>query len=542
MAKVTDPENKGGVEQYDANIEAALNGKSPFRNLPLADFSQEGPRKAMKEALAEVGESLGKEYPLVINGKRIHSDQKSVSINPSHTHQIIGHLSKASTVDVDDAVAAAKLAFETWRHTPARERAKVLLNASEIMRRRKYELAAWQVYEEGKNWVEADADLAESIDYLEFYAREALRLDVPRRLDIPGETNEYFYEPRGVCVVIAPWNFPLAISAGMTTAALVAGNTVVYKPSGDSPVVGAIMVDILNEAGLPQGVLDFVPGPGGEIGDPLVSHPDVGLIAFTGSREIGLRINRLAADTREGQRFIKRVIAEMGGKNALIVAEDADLDAAAQATAISAYGYQGQKCSACSRAIVLEGVYNQFLESLVDKTSRITIGPPEDPDAFFGPLINEESRKKVLRYIDTGKSEGRLILQRDVSALENEGYFVGPTIFADVPPNATIAQDEIFGPVLSVIRAKDIDDAIRIANDTDYALTGGGFSQSQETIQRIKREFKVGNLYINRKVTGSVVNRQPFGGFKMSGIGSKAGGPDYLLQFMIPRTVTEKIS
>lgn len=542
MANPAAPKGKGRVKGSETDTEAVLNGKVPFKNIPLADFSQEGPRKAMKEALAQAGESLGKEYPLVINGKRIHSDQKSVSINPSHIRQVIGHISKASTVDVGDAVAAAKQAFETWRHTPTRERARVVLKASETMRRRQLELAAWQVYEEGKNWVEADADLAEAIDYLEYYAREGLRLDVPLRMDIPGETNEYFYEPRGVCVVIAPWNFPLAISAGMTTAALVAGNTVVYKPSGDSPVVGAIMVDILNEAGLPQGVLNFVPGPGGEIGDPLVSHPDVALIAFTGSREIGLRINRLAADTREGQRFIKRVIAEMGGKNALIVAEDADLDAAAQAAAISAYGYQGQKCSACSRAIVLDGVYKKFLESLADKTSKITIGPAEDPDAFFGPLINEEARKKVLRYIETGKNEGRLILQRDVSALEKEGYFVGPTIFADVPPKATIAQEEIFGPVLSVIRAKSVDDAIRIANDTDYALTGGGFSRSEETIERIKREFKVGNLYINRKITGSVVNRQPFGGFKMSGIGSKAGGPDYLLQFVIPRTVTEKIS
>ncbi len=410
------------------------------------------------------------------------------------------------------------------------------------MRRRRYELAAWQVYEEGKNWVEADADLAEAIDYLEYYAREALRLDVPLRLDIPGETNEYFYQPRGVCVVIAPWNFPLAISAGMTTAALAAGNTTLYKPSGDSPVVGAIMVDILNRSGLPAGVLNFVPGPGGEIGDPLVSHPDVDLIAFTGSREVGLRINRLAGDTREGQRGIKRVIAEMGGKNATIVAEDADLEAAAAGTVIAAYGYQGQKCSACSRAIVLEKVYDDFLEILREKTQQITIGPAEEPDSFFGPLINEAARKKVLRYIETGKGEGRLVLQRDVSPLEKEGYFVGPVIFADVPPRATIAQEEIFGPVLSVIRASDIDEAIRIANDSDYALTGGLFSRRRETIEKVKREFLVGNLYINRKITGSVVNRQPFGGFKMSGIGSKAGGPDYLLQFLVPRTVTEKVS
>jgi len=541
MTSPTEHERNEGLEGSAANMGAVLDGKVPFSNLPLADFSQEEPRKAMQEALALVADNLGKDYPLVINGKRIHSDQKSVSINPSHIRQELGYISKASTLDVEEAIATSREAFETWRHTSARERAKVLLTAADEMRRRRYELAAWQVYEEGKNWGEADGDLAEAIDYLEYYAREALRLELPLRLDIPGETNEYFYEPRGVCVVIAPWNFPLAISAGMTTAALAAGNTVIYKPSGDSPVVGAIMVYILNDAGLPDGVLNFLPGPGGEIGDPLVSHPDVDLIAFTGSREIGLRINRLAGDTREGQRAIKRVIAEMGGKNAIIVAEDADLEAAAAGTVISAYGYQGQKCSACSRVIVLEGVYDKFLEILTEKTSQITIGPAEDPDAFFGPLINEAARKKVLRYIEIGKEEGRLVLQRDVSSLEQEGYFVGPTIFANVPPWARIAQEEIFGPVLSVIRAKDIDDAIKIANDSDYALTGGGYSQNPETIERIKREFKVGNLYINRKITGSVVNRQPFGGFKMSGIGSKAGGPDYLLQFMIPRTVTEKI-
>lgn len=541
MTNPKEPErNEGGTESA-TSVEAALNGKLPFSNLPLADFSQEEARKAMKEALAFVAENLGKDYPLVIAGEPVHSDEKSVSINPSHVRQQVGHIAKASTEDVHDAIAAAREAFETWRHASARERAKVLLTASEEVRRRRYEVAAWQIYEEGKNWVEADADLAEAIDYLEYYAREALRLDVPLRLDIPGETNEYFYEPRGVCVVIAPWNFPLAIATGMTAAALAAGNAVVFKPSGDSPIVGAIMVDVLNKAGLPPAVLNFLPGPGGEIGDPLVSHPDVDLIAFTGSREVGLRINRLAGDTRKGQRGIKRVIAEMGGKNAIIIAEDADLDAAAEGTVISAYGYQGQKCSACSRVIVLEKVYDQFLEMLVERTSRITIGPAEDPDAFFGPLINEAARKKVLRYIETGKKEGRLVFQRDVASLEKEGYFVGPVVFADVPPRAAIAQEEIFGPVLSVIRAKDIDEAINIANDSDYALTGGLYCRSREIIESVTREFKVGNLYINRRISGSVVNRQPFGGFKMSGIGSKAGGPDYLRQFLIPRTVTEKI-
>jgi RHH-type proline utilization regulon transcriptional repressor/proline dehydrogenase/delta 1-pyrroline-5-carboxylate dehydrogenase len=542
---MTDPT---GVERNEKVAESALateitpENLPPFSNLPLLNFSQDETRGAMKEALEMVAENLGKKYPLVIGGKLVRKSEKFVSLNPTHTWQKVGQISKASTEDAARAIAAAKKAFESWRSASASERARVLLVAADEMRRRRYELAAWQVYEVAKNWVEADADVAEGIDYVEYYAREALRLEAPLRLDFPGEKNEYFYEPRGVCVVISPWNFPLAIAAGMTTGALAAGNTVVFKPSGESPVVGAIMVDILNKAGLPPGVLNFVPGRGSEIGDFLVSHPDVDMVAFTGSREVGLRINRLAGNTRKGQKGIKRVIAEMGGKNAIIVAEDADLEAAGAGTVVSAYGYQGQKCSACSRAIVLDGAYGEFLDILRKRVSLMTIGPAEDPDAFLGPLINEAARQKVLRYIRIGKKEGRLVVQRDVSSLQKEGFYVGPVIFADVPPEARIAQEEIFGPVLSVMRAKDLDEAIEIANGTDYALTGGLYSRSRETIDRVKKEFKIGNIYINRKITGAMVNRQPFGGFKMSGIGSKAGGPDYLLQFLIPRSVAEKIA
>jgi len=541
MTNPVELQQQKGVREPTTALRAWARDVPPFSNLPLADFSKEEIRKEMKAALASVAGSLGKEYPLVIGGKNVCAEEKIVSLNPSHINQHVGYVFKAGVEDVMAAIGAAREAFPSWKKTSARQRAEILLAAAEEMRRRRYELAAWQVYEVAKNWIEADADVVEGIDYVEYYAREAMRLERPLRLDIPAETNEYFYEPRGICAVIAPWNFPLAIAVGMTTGALAAGNTVVFKPSGESSVVGAIMVDILNMAGLPQGVLNFLSGRGSEIGDVLVTHPDVDMIAFTGSREVGLRINRLAAQTKEGQKGIKRVIAEMGGKNAIIVAADADLEAAAAGTVVSAYGYQGQKCSACSRAIVLEEVYDDFLEILVEKTSRVNIGPAEDPDAFLGPLISESATKKVLRYIRIGKREARLVLQRDVSSFQNEGFYVGPVIFADVPPQARIAQEEIFGPVLSVIRARNLDEAIEIANGTDYALTGGLYSASRETIEKVKREFLVGNLYINRKITGSVVNRQPFGGLKMSGIGSKAGGPDYLLQFMIPRTVTEKI-
>jgi RHH-type proline utilization regulon transcriptional repressor/proline dehydrogenase/delta 1-pyrroline-5-carboxylate dehydrogenase len=395
------------------------------------------------------------------------------------------------------------------------------------------------VFEVGKTWREADADVTETIDYLEFYGRELLRLDRPRHLyPIPGETNEYFYQPRGVVVVIPPWNFPMAILTGMTAAALVTGNTVVLKPAIQSPVIAARLVELFSEAGVPHGVLNFLPGPGTEIGEFLVAHPHVHMIAFTGSRAVGCRINARAAELQEGQDHLKRVLAEMGGKNAILVDEDADLDEAVAGVTASAFGYAGQKCSACSRAIVHKAIYDAFLARLVEAARSLRVGPPEDPGSYLGPVIDATAQRRIRDYIEIGKQEGRLVLNTDVSAL-GDGYFVGPTIFADVPPLARIAQEEIFGPVLAVMKVNSFEEGLAVAMNTPYALTGGVYSRSPAHLAQARREFRVGNLYLNRKCTGAIVGRQPFGGFKMSGIGSKAGGPDYLLQFLEPRTVTE---
>jgi RHH-type proline utilization regulon transcriptional repressor/proline dehydrogenase/delta 1-pyrroline-5-carboxylate dehydrogenase len=460
-------------------------------------------------------------------------------VNPSHFRQIVGRCGRATADHARRAVAAAKAAFPAWRDTEPAERAAYLRRAAEVLRRRRFELAAWQVHECAKQWREADADVAESIDYCEYYAREMLRLAEPRRWDLPGEENVYFYEPRGVTVVIAPWNFPLAILCGMTTAALVTGNTVVMKPAEQSSVIGAQLMEVFREVGLPAGVVNYLPGVGEEVGPVLVRHPDVAMIAFTGSKDVGLLINREAAQTSAEQEHVKRVLAEMGGKNAIIIDEDADPDEAVHGVTASAFGYQGQKCSAGSRVIVLEAIYDTFLNRLVEATRSLKIGPAEDPGNTVGPVIDEEARRRVLGYIEKGKREARLVYGADVGELADEGYYVGPHIFADVPPEAAIAQEEIFGPVLAVIRAKDLTEALAIANGTRYALTGGLYSRSPGNIARVKREFRVGNLYINRKITGALVGRQPFGGFKLSGIGSKAGGPDYLLQFVLPRTITE---
>jgi RHH-type proline utilization regulon transcriptional repressor/proline dehydrogenase/delta 1-pyrroline-5-carboxylate dehydrogenase len=418
-------------------------------------------------------------------------------------------------------------------------RADYLFRAAAVLRRRRFELAAWQVHECGKQWREADADVAESIDYCEYYGREMLRLAPPLHRDVPGEENVYFYEPRGVVLVIAPWNFPMAILCGMTTAAFVTGNTVVMKPAEQSSVVGAKLMEVFQEIDLPPGVASYLPGIGEEIGPTLTNHPDVAMIAFTGSKGVGLLINRQAAETLPGQDHVKRVLAEMGGKNAIIVDEDADLDEAVHGVTASAFGYQGQKCSACSRVIVLETLHDTFLARLVEATRSLKIAPAEDPGCTIGPLIGEEARRRVLDYIVVGKREARLDYAGEVGPLAQEGYYVGPHIFSQVSPNATIAQEEIFGPVLAVLRAHDLTHALELANGTPYALTGGLYSRSPQNIARVKREFYVGNLYINRKITGALVDRQPFGGLKLSGIGSKAGGPDYLLQFVLPRTTTE---
>jgi RHH-type transcriptional regulator, proline utilization regulon repressor / proline dehydrogenase / delta 1-pyrroline-5-carboxylate dehydrogenase len=510
-----------------------------FRNEPLTDFSRGGARRAMQDALQQVRQELGRTYAIVLGGSSISGGATVDSVNPSHGRELVGRWTRATPLQAEQALATAQAAFPAWRETPPAQRADYLFQAALVLRRRRFELAAWEIYECGKQWREADADVAETIDYCDYYAREMLRLAGGQHRNVPGEDNFYFYEPRGVTVVIAPWNFPLAILCGMTTAAVVTGNTVVMKPAEQSSVLGAKLMEVFQEVGLPPGVVNYVPGVGEEIGPTLIRDPQVAMIAFTGSRGVGLLINRQAAETPAGQDHVKRVLAEMGGKNAIIIDEDADLDEAVHGVTGSAFGYQGQKCSACSRVIVLEAIYDTFLNRLVEATRSLLIAPAEDPGSSVGPLIDEEARRRVLDYIAIGKQEARLAYAADAGALVDEGYYVGPHIFADVPPGARIAQEEIFGPVLAVLKARDLTHALEIANGTPYALTGGIYSRSPLNIARAKQEFRVGNLYINRKITGALVDRQPFGGFKLSGIGSKAGGPDYLLQFLVPRTITE---
>jgi RHH-type proline utilization regulon transcriptional repressor/proline dehydrogenase/delta 1-pyrroline-5-carboxylate dehydrogenase len=510
-----------------------------FEEEPLADFSREETRGAMQAALGQVGGQLGVTYPLVVNGRDVATAATIESVNPSHKRQVVGKCARATVEQANQAIATASEAFPAWRDTEPQKRAQFLFDAANAMKRRRFELAAWQVYECGKPWREADADVAETIDYCNFYGHEMLRLASPRHRDVAGEDNSYFYEPRGVAVVIAPWNFPLAILAGMTTAALVTGNTVIMKPAEQSAVIGAKLMEIFREVGMPPGVVNYLPGVGEEIGPTLVNHPDVSLIAFTGSRHVGLTINREAAEMSAGQQHVKRVIAEMGGKNAIIVDDDADMDEAVHGVAWSAFGYAGQKCSACSRVIVPESLHDTFLNRLVEATRSLKVLPAEDPGCSLGPVIDEEAQRRILATIDKSKGEGRLVFAGDLGALAGEGYYVAPHIFADLSPKSALAQEEVFGPVLAVLKARDLTHALEIANGTAYALTGGLYSRSPEHIGRVKREFRVGNLYINRKITGALVDRQPFGGFKMSGIGSKAGGPDYLLQFVLPRTITE---
>ncbi len=619
---------------------------APFQNEPHTDFSREADREAMRKALVTIAASAGREYPLLIDGSPVQTGEWITSTNPARPSEVVGKVAAASTHEADLALDSAVGAFHFWRDTPADERADVLFKAADAMRAQRYELAALEVLEAGKPWREADADVCEAIDFLEYYGREMLRLSETRQLsDVPGESDLHFYEPRGVAAVIAPWNFPLAIPTGMVSAALVAGNCVVFKPASPTPILGYALVRILLEAGVPGGALAFLPGPGGEIGDYLAADPRVDLIAFTGSLDVGVGIMEGAAGAKAGQRNIKRVIAEMGGKNAIIVDTDADLDAAVEGVLTSAFGYAGQKCSACSRVVVLDTIYDQFLRRLTQAASSLKSGDPADPGTRVGPVISADARDRILGYIETGKDEATLVVPssgsedqppaaphaagaaaapaedveivadptetpapaeeapeesatteteasldaageaaapeapapdgplaatgfdagdqspatltgeqdppEDTAALTGDspgesaprrdepGYFVQPHVFADVPPTATIAQEEIFGPVLSVIRATNFDDALQLALGVRYGLTGGLYSRNPTHIMRAAREFRVGNLYINRPITGAMVGRQPFGGSRMSGVGSKAGGPDYLLQFMEPRVVTE---
>ncbi|MFQ5963813.1 MAG: L-glutamate gamma-semialdehyde dehydrogenase [Candidatus Scalinduaceae bacterium] len=509
----------------------------PFHQEPLHDFARINSRNYFRNALEKVQTRLGKVYPLLIDGKEVHGENKQVSINPSRPSQVIGHTFLASKEEAERAVAAARKAFIEWRETDTRQRGRLLLKIAENLRSRRGELAALQVLEVSKTWREADADVCEAIDFCEYYAREMIRLGRPCQMDpMPGENNLYSYQPRGVALVIAPWNFPLAISTGMSMAALVTGNTVIYKPSSLSPITGAFLARVVNNTEIPHGIFQYLPCSGIEVTSWMVEHPDVDVIAFTGSKEVGLEINQKASVIQPGQRGIKKVVAEMGGKNAIIVDEDADLDAAVTGVVQSAFGFQGQKCSACSRVIVLEDTYDRFRERTVEATRSLQIGDPMDPATQIGAIIDDKALKKISNFIEIGKSEGRMLFQAECP---KEGFFIGPTIFEGILPHHRLAREEIFGPVLAIMRVKDLDEALEVANGTEYALTGGLYSRSPDNIKRVISEFRVGNLYINRKITGALVGRQPFGGFKMSGIGSKAGGPDYVLQFMEPLTITE---
>ncbi len=511
-----------------------------FHNEPLADFAIEENRRAMRDALGAVRSRLGRYHPLWIDGQPVETSQRLASRNPSDHAQIVGACAAADRSHADRAVAAAKRAQPDWWRLGARARAEYLRRAAETMRDRRFELAAWQVFECGKQWREADADVCEAIDYLEYYAEGAVGLDARHDVYVPGEENRTQFLPRGVAAVIAPWNFPLAIMTGMSAAALATGNTVVMKPAEQSSIIAAKLMDVFDAAQLPPGVVNYLPGRGEVVGAALVEHPDVAIIAFTGSRSVGLAINRRAAEvSATSTKQVKRVIVEMGGKNAIIIDDDADLDEAVVGVVKSAFGYQGQKCSACSRVIVLDAVYDAFLARLIEATRSLQVGPAEDPSARVGPVIDAEARDRILNFIQIGKQEARLALATEIGPLADRGYFIGPHIFVDVKPTARIAQEEIFGPVLAVLRAANLDEAVRIANDVDYALTGGIFSRSPAHLEQTSREFLVGNLYLNRAITGALVHRQPFGGFKLSGIGDKAGGPNYLLQFVIERTITE---
>jgi RHH-type proline utilization regulon transcriptional repressor/proline dehydrogenase/delta 1-pyrroline-5-carboxylate dehydrogenase len=508
-----------------------------FRNEPVSDFSRAENREKMRHALERLRQQFGRSYPLFINGEERHKNTQINSRNPACTGEIVGNVSMADSQDADAAISGARRSWISWRNTPPEERSVFLFAAAEEMRKRRFELAALEVYEVGKTWKDADADVAEATDYLEYYGREMLRLGSPRLLgNYPGEQNEYLYEPRGIGVVISPWNFPLAIATGMVSAGIVTGNCVIFKPSGLSPICGWTLAELFRTVGLPCGVLQFVPGPGAEVGEYLVSHPDVDFIAFTGSKDVGLRITNLAAKTHPGQRNVKRVVAEMGGKNAIIIDETADLDDAVKGVLESALGFQGQKCSAASRVIVLEEAFDEFSRRLRDAMESVEIGPPEEPRNFMGPLVDEAALIKIRYYVDLGKKEGTPTLVREA---DGQGYFFGPAIIVDAKPDSRIAQEEIFGPVLAIFRTQNLDEALGIANSTLYSLTGGIFSRSPANIHKAKKEFRVGNLYINRKITGALVGRQPFGGFGMSGVGSKAGGPDYLIQFCSIANISE---
>ncbi|MCS7245410.1 MAG: L-glutamate gamma-semialdehyde dehydrogenase [candidate division WOR-3 bacterium] len=516
----------------------------PFQPEPYIDYTKEENKNALKNWIERYKNEFPLRIPLFIDGKEIYKNETFKSISPNDRNLVVAEVSSASVEDVEKAINSAHRAFKSWANLSVEERVNLILKAAKRLRERRFEIVSLMSHEVSKNWLEADADIAEAIDFCEYYSREML--DIQRHIKgglyyLQNEHNTYFYIPLGVVAVIPPWNFPLAILTGMTIAALVTGNTVVLKPASDAPAVGYKLIEVLKEVGIPDGVINYVPGPGGIIGDYLVEHPLVRMIAFTGSKEVGSRIYELASKVRPNQKFLKRVIAEMGGKDPIIVDSSAKLDDYLYSQiVISAFGFQGQKCSAASRLIVVEDIYDEVIEGVVEYTKKLTIGPSTE-NYNFNAVINAGAEKKILQYIEIGKSEGKLILGGEKANIGIDGFYVMPTIFKDVSPKAKIAQEEIFGPVLSIIKAKDFDEAIAIANDSEYGLTGAVFARDRYKIEKAKRELMIGNLYINRKCTGAIVGVHPFGGFNMSGTDAKAGGPDYLLYFLQGKSISEVI-
>jgi len=538
MASTMTPAREG------TRIAASINNArilTEFKNEPSIDWSNPENTRRMRVAIEKVRNELGREYDLVIGGRRVKTAEKTESLNPAKPSEIVGVHQAAGAAEVEPAMQAALKAFETWKYSTVEERTNLLFRVSHLLRERKFELMAWMVFEVGKNWPEADGDIAELIDFCDFYALEALRLAKSEPpVQLPGERDWLRYIPLGVGAVIPPWNFPGAIMGGMTLASIVCGNTVILKPSGDSPTIAAKFFEILEEAWLPDGVVNFCPGHGNSFGNAIVEHPKTRYIAFTGSKEVGLHINQRAAVQQPGQLWIKRTVLEMGGKDSIVVDADADLDAAVEGVASAAFGFSGQKCSACSRAIIDERIYDKFLQQLKQRVEKITVGDPAlNPN--MGPVVNEKSMKTILGYIQKGVAEGGRLITGG-QRIGTEGYFIQPTVIADVDPMATISQQEIFGPVLAVLKSRSFEHGLQIANNTEFGLTGAVYTDSDDKIEAAKQQFHVGNLYINRKCTGAMVGAHPFGGFNMSGTDSKAGGPDYLLLFTQAKSIGEKIT
>jgi 1-pyrroline-5-carboxylate dehydrogenase len=512
-----------------------------FANEPFIDFKTPENTRAMQAALDRVTSQLGREYDLIIGGRRLRTEGKIRSLNPARPAQVVGVHQKAGAEHSEEAMAAALNAFESWSRTPVETRVSLLLHAAEIIRSRSFEFCAWLTFEVGKNWAEADADVGETIDFLEFYSREALRLAAATTpIQYPGERNQLRYIPLGVGAVIPPWNFPFAIMAGMTAASIVTGNTVILKPSSDSPTIAAKFVEVLEEAGMPGGVVNFCPGSGATFGNAIVEHPKTRFIAFTGSKAVGLDIHERAARTQPGQIWIKRTILEMGGKDSILVCADADLDAAVDGVVAAAFGFSGQKCSACSRAIIEAPLYDVFVERVREKVATLTVGDPAT-NQNLGPVINKAALDSMLAYVEIGKKEGRLVAGGNLKQSADGGYFLEPTVFANIAPEATLAQEEIFGPVLAIIKVDSFEEGLAVANNTEYGLTGAIYTADREKLDHAAREFHVGNLYLNRKCTGAMVGAHPFGGFNMSGTDSKAGGPDYLYLFTQAKSIAEPL-